>query len=135
MRWQARLVVTAHTAWTHKATLVKSHVLAHQLGRTAGDDGVGGGWSPNHALATTPKATEAARHSATTAPRLMRRARDAGFSGLLVAESGYSRADELGSVRGLAEAVLVGGSVAGSRDLESAVQRFRTDLDALQTHA
>ena len=29
----------------------------------------------------------------------------------------------------------VGGSVAGSGDLESAVQRFRTDLDALQAHA
>ena len=70
-----------------------------------------------------------------TAPRLMKRARDAGFSGLLVAESGYSRAIELSSVQELADAVLVGGSVAGSGDLESAVQRFRTELDALQAHA
>lgn len=70
-----------------------------------------------------------------TAPRLMKRAREAGFSGLLVAESGYRRADELGSVQGLADAVLVGGSVAGSGDLESAVRKLRTELDALQTHA
>ena len=71
----------------------------------------------------------------TTAPRLMKRARGTGFTGLLVAESGYSRADELQSVQRLADAVLIGGSVAGSGDLESAVQRFRTDLDALQAHA
>ena len=71
----------------------------------------------------------------TTAPRLMKRARDAGFTGLLVAESGYSRADELQSVQGLADAVLVGGSVAGSGDLESAVRKLRADLDALQAHA
>ena len=70
-----------------------------------------------------------------TAPRLMKQARNAGFTGLLVAESGYSRADELRDVQGLADAVLIGGSVAGSGDLESAVQRFRTDLDALQAHA
>ncbi len=67
-----------------------------------------------------------------TAPRLMRVARDAGFSGLLVAESGYTEAAELGSVYGLADAVLVGGSVAGSGDLAAAVRRLKTGLEALE---
>ena len=67
----------------------------------------------------------------TTAPRLMRQARDAGFTGLLVAESGYSEAAELADVSGLADAVLIGSSVAGSGDLEGAVRRLRTGLDGL----
>jgi indole-3-glycerol phosphate synthase len=65
-----------------------------------------------------------------TAPCLMARARDAGFAGLLVAESGYRNADELLSVCGLADAVLVGSSVAGSADLSAAVRRLYTDLAA-----
>ena len=71
----------------------------------------------------------------TTAPRLMSLARRAGFSGLLVAESGYTEAAELGGVIGLADALLVGSSVAGSGDLAAAVQRLRTGLDALAAHA
>ena len=69
-----------------------------------------------------------------TAPRLMRTARDAGFSGLLVAESGYTEAAELKSVYGLADAVLVGSSVAGSGDLRAAVRRLRVGLKALGNH-
>ena len=66
-----------------------------------------------------------------TAPRLMTRARNAGFKGVLVAESGYRNADELESVLGLADAVLVGSSVAGSHDLGAAVRALRHGLDAL----
>lgn len=65
-----------------------------------------------------------------TAPRLMARARDAGFAGLLVAESGYRSANELLSVRGLADAVLIGSSVAGSQDPGAAVRQLYTDLAA-----
>ena len=65
-----------------------------------------------------------------TAPRLMAHARDAGFAGLLVAESGYRNADELRSVRGLADAVLIGSSVAGSADPGAAVRQLYTDLAA-----
>ncbi|WP_034384975.1 indole-3-glycerol phosphate synthase TrpC [Deinococcus sp. YIM 77859] len=55
-------------------------------------------------------------------PRLMRRARGAGFAGLLVAESGYRTPDDLRGVRGLADAVLVGTSLAGSGDLTRAAR-------------
>ncbi|ADI14130.1 indole-3-glycerol phosphate synthase TrpC [Truepera radiovictrix] len=59
-----------------------------------------------------------------TAPRLMARARASGFTGLLVAESGYRDVAELDAVRDLADAVLIGSSVAGSGDLSGAVRRF-----------
>src|SRR5690606_24711035 len=52
-----------------------------------------------------------------TAPRLCRRARADGFDGVLVAESGYRSRDDLRTVEGVADAVLVGTSLAGSRDL------------------
>ncbi len=70
-----------------------------------------------------------------TSPRLMRAARNAGFTGLLVAESGYRDAAELAGVAGLANAVLIGSSVAGSGDLKAAVRQLRTGLDALEPHA
>jgi len=60
-----------------------------------------------------------------TAPRLLRRARES-FDGLLVAESGYRTAAELAPLQGLADAVLVGGSLAGSNDLEQAVRNLLT---------
>ena len=59
------------------------------------------------------------------APRLIQKARDEGFNGLLVAESGYREPDELAALQGLADAVLVGSSLAGSGDLEEAVRRIR----------
>ncbi|MBB5235287.1 indole-3-glycerol phosphate synthase TrpC [Deinococcus budaensis] len=59
-------------------------------------------------------------------PRLIRRAREAGFTGLLVAESGYRTPAELADVRGLADAVLVGSSLAGSGDLEAATRALLT---------
>ncbi|MFC4425783.1 indole-3-glycerol phosphate synthase TrpC [Deinococcus navajonensis] len=55
-------------------------------------------------------------------PRLIRRAREAGFDGLLVAESGYRRPEDVAQVRGLANAVLVGSSLAGSGDLTRAAR-------------
>ena len=59
------------------------------------------------------------------APKLIRKARGEGFDGLLVAESGYSTPEQLRGLRGVAGAVLVGSSVAGSGDLEGAIQRLR----------
>ncbi len=64
-----------------------------------------------------------------TAPRLLRRAREAGFGGLAVAESGYDRPEDLADVVGLADAALVGTALARSGDLEAAVRRWRTVLD------
>jgi indole-3-glycerol phosphate synthase len=58
-----------------------------------------------------------------TAPRLLRRARER-RDALLVAESGYRTAAELIPLQGLADAVLVGGSLAGSNDLEQAVRNL-----------
>ncbi|PZA08238.1 MULTISPECIES: indole-3-glycerol phosphate synthase TrpC [unclassified Meiothermus] len=49
-----------------------------------------------------------------TAPRLGRLARQRGYSGLLVAESGYGRAEELIPLKGIFDAVLVGTSLARS---------------------
>lgn len=57
-------------------------------------------------------------------PRLIRRARGAGFGGVLVAESGYRTAADLGPVRGLADAVLVGSSLARSGDLARATREL-----------
>ncbi|GGJ65699.1 indole-3-glycerol phosphate synthase [Deinococcus aquiradiocola] len=56
------------------------------------------------------------------APRLIRSARAQGFTGLLVAESGYREAADLSDVRSVADAVLVGSSLAGSGDLARAVR-------------
>jgi len=57
-------------------------------------------------------------------PRLIARARAAGFTGLLVAESGYRTPADLSVVRGLADAVLVGSSLAGSGDLAQATREL-----------
>ena len=57
-----------------------------------------------------------------TAPRLIRAAREAGHDGFLVAESGYRRREELEALVGEADAVLVGTSLAGSGDLEKALR-------------
>jgi indole-3-glycerol phosphate synthase len=56
------------------------------------------------------------------APRLIQKAKDANFTGLLVAESGYSKPEQLQSLHGLADAVLVGSSLAGSSDLTKALK-------------
>lgn len=63
------------------------------------------------------------------APRLIRKARSKGFSGLLVAESGYSQPEELRDLEGLADAVLIGSSLAGSEDLEAALRRLRAGVE------
>lgn len=49
-----------------------------------------------------------------TAPRLATVARDAGYRGLVIAESGYRTAEELLPVRDFADAVLIGTGLAGS---------------------
>lgn len=59
-----------------------------------------------------------------TAPRLLARARGSGFDGVLVAESGYRSRADLDTVDDLADAVLVGTSLAGSGDLTGALRRL-----------
>lgn len=63
-----------------------------------------------------------------TAPRLLRVARDHGFDGVAVAESGYRSRADLRPVEALADAVLVGTSLAGSDDLETALRRLRGEI-------
>jgi indole-3-glycerol phosphate synthase len=58
------------------------------------------------------------------APRLIAQARASGYCGLLVAESGYRQAADLQGLHGLADAVLVGSSLAGSGDLTRAVREL-----------
>lgn len=59
-----------------------------------------------------------------TAPRLLRRGRASGHPAVWVAESGYGDGASVASVAGLADAVLVGTSLAGSGDLEGATRAF-----------
>lgn len=59
-----------------------------------------------------------------TAPRLIEAARAAGYEGVTVAESGYASPRDLTTVAGLADAVLVGTSLAGSGDLTGALLRL-----------
>jgi indole-3-glycerol phosphate synthase len=58
----------------------------------------------------------------TTAPRLGRLARKRGFSGILVAESGYRTGEELRALEGLFDAVLIGTSLMEAKDLEGALK-------------
>ncbi|WP_407571368.1 indole-3-glycerol phosphate synthase TrpC [Deinococcus altitudinis] len=62
--------------------------------------------------------------SLANAPRLIASARAQGYAGLLVAESGYRSAADLVGLHGLADAVLVGSSLAGSGDLTRAVREL-----------
>ena len=59
-----------------------------------------------------------------TAPRLGRLARKRGFGGVLVAESGYARREELKALEGLFDAVLVGTSLMRSPNLEEALRQL-----------
>ncbi|GGM91672.1 indole-3-glycerol-phosphate synthase [Thermus composti] len=59
-----------------------------------------------------------------TAPRLGRLARDRGFEGVLVAESGYARKEDLRPLAGLFDAVLIGTSLMKSPDLEGALREL-----------
>jgi indole-3-glycerol phosphate synthase len=61
----------------------------------------------------------------TNAPRLIEKAKNAGFTGVLVAESGYSKPEQLQALTGLADAVLVGSSLAGSGDLTKALKQLQ----------
>ncbi len=58
------------------------------------------------------------------APKLISIARNQGYSGLLVAESGYNSPTELVALKGLADAVLIGSSIAASDNLEEAVKQL-----------
>ena len=62
-----------------------------------------------------------------TAPRLIARGRALGREAVWVAESGYAAGAEVRPLAGVADAVLVGTSLAGSGDLERATRAF---LDA-----
>lgn len=55
-------------------------------------------------------------------PRLIQQAKAQGFQGVLVAESGYKTAQDLNDIRPVADAVLVGSSLAGSGNLEQATR-------------
>ena len=59
------------------------------------------------------------------AVRLIKRAKAKGFDGLLVAESGYKSAKDLDSIRNIADAALIGSSLAGSANLKEALERIR----------
>ncbi|MGK0618909.1 indole-3-glycerol phosphate synthase TrpC [Meiothermus cerbereus] len=59
-----------------------------------------------------------------TAPRLGRLARAAGFRGLLVAESGYNEAAQLAELEGLFDAVLIGTSLARSNNWQMAAAQM-----------
>ena len=59
-----------------------------------------------------------------TAPRRGRLARKRGFGGVLVAESGYARREELKALEGLFDAVLVGTSLMRSPNLEEALRQL-----------
>ncbi len=59
-----------------------------------------------------------------TAPRLGQMARQAGFGGLLVAESGYSEPAQLTELEGLFDAVLIGTSLARSANWQAAVRQM-----------
>lgn len=63
------------------------------------------------------------------APKLIERAKKQGYGGVLVAESGYKAAEELLELVGLADAVLIGTSLAGSGDLEAGVNRLKRVLE------
>ena len=58
------------------------------------------------------------------APELARLARAAGFSGLLVAESGYYHPEELAAISRIFDGVLVGSSLVAEADTEAAVRRL-----------
>ena len=62
------------------------------------------------------------------APKLISLAKEQGFEDVLVAESGYRSAAELRHLQGVADAVLIGTSIAGSGDLEAAVKALRENL-------
>ena len=62
------------------------------------------------------------------APRLIGRAKKQGYSGVLVAESGYKEASELLELVNLADAVLIGTSLAGSGNLEAGVKALKNVL-------
>ena len=60
------------------------------------------------------------------APRLIQKAKDKGFKGILVAESGYSKREHLEGLVGVADAVLIGTSLAKSGDLQKALQQLHS---------
>jgi len=62
------------------------------------------------------------------APKLINLAKQAGFEGVLVAESGYTSATELVKVKQFADAVLIGTSIAGSGNLKEAVRNLKACL-------
>ncbi len=60
-----------------------------------------------------------------TAPALIKLARERGYDGLLVAESGYAQPSDLTSILGLADAILVGTALARAGNPEEALARLK----------
>ena len=75
-------------------------------------------------LGTNNRALATLHINLETAPRLGRLARKRGFGGVLVAESGYARREELKALEGLFDAVLVGTSLMRSPNLEEALRQL-----------
>lgn len=63
-----------------------------------------------------------------TAPTLIKKARQRGYDGLLVAESGYAQAEDFTSIVGLADAVLVGTALARANDPEHALVSLKAAI-------
>lgn len=63
-----------------------------------------------------------------TAPSLGREARERGYTGIIVAESGYRNAAELRGVVDFADAALIGTSLAGSDDPGVALRQLLRDV-------
>lgn len=59
------------------------------------------------------------------APKLIKIAKEQGFKDLLVAESGYKTNSELVAIKDIADAVLIGTSLAGSGNLQKALEEIR----------
>ena len=108
-----------HAAWTLGLdALVEVHDEAElDLAMAAGADLIG---VNNRDLRTLEIDTA-------TAPRLIARGRALGHDAVWVAESGYASGAQASELVGVADAVLVGTSLAGSGDLERATRAF---LDA-----
>lgn len=80
--------------------------------------------SPARIIGVNNRDLTTLRIDLSVSPRLIRRARESGFTGVLVAESGYGTAHDLSEIHDLADAVLVGSSLAGSGNLAQAAREL-----------
>lgn len=114
-----RAALPAYVAYAHAAGL-DALVEVHDAAET--DDALAAG---TRLLGVNNRDLRTLDVDLDVAPRLLARARAQGFDGVAVAESGYATPADLAPVRGVADAVLVGTSLAGSGDLGAAVRALR----------